>query len=346
MRKSSHVLMLPPLVVLAASSIFAVSSAALELFGYTGIDDTTARGELTAHGIAANLASLAFEEHNWQTLDTAEILADYHRNGLRAAILVEGFLFAPEIVPGSPCDWLDVDGDGTGDPFGYRLHDDWRDRLKSWRLRNRHFLVPEKIAILILQTEVNNKCTDPQEILRLARTAKRRFPGLSTAIGWGRTHVDADPQAPFARPAPEMIPAEVDILGMWSYGIYDPADPLHPLNANADFFDPAFPENPATDYGYLLSKLQPHQSVVLVFDAHYQAWDHGVHQTLGWSYDDLAALALNYETFAVDRSEVVGLLGFHWRNTGPSLGLRDLLPASAALGNAHREIACRTSSGC
>lgn len=112
-----------------------------------------------------------------------------------------------------------------------------------------------------------------------------------------------------SQPPPASFPAVFEVVGLFSYGMFDVTDPLEPRNATASYFDPENPENPATVYGDLLSKLDPNQKVMLIFDASLDASK----TALGWEPEDLAEVALSYVDFMLFRPEVTRLGGFTWQ---------------------------------
>jgi len=310
-------------------------SATPPLFGYAGVGDAGTRQEVEDAAIPINLGVIDYDEANWLTLDSEELLDDFALHGIRAAVFVEGFIFEVVEVPESKCDFL-------GFPFIVTLRSDWENRLSLFNDLHGEFLTPDSVAFFGINSEVNNGCVPLDDVATLARAALEYFPDIPMGMGYAATNVPGGPQA---QEPPTHVPGEIDVVGFWAYGTFDPGDPQHPQNANTAFFDPADPENPETDYGYLLGLLEPEQRVLLVLDAHYQSSPGGAHTVLGWTQEDLGPVALNYEAFVDSRPEIVGLLGFIWPSFGSIVGTRDL-PQSVR--EAHREVGCRVvpASGC
>lgn len=312
------------------------------LFGYTGVQGPGALEFLDAHDLRTNVGSLIYHQHNFdQEPSFTELhLQRFGSRGLLAGVSVAGFLFERVPTAGSACDH------GQG-PFTSRLRADWHDRLLIWFSRHGKQLSPADTAWVISHEEVNNECTDLVEVELLGQSLRGLFPDMPLAMGWGATQVK---NGPTAQPPPGWIPEVFDLLGLWSYGIYDPLDRGHPKNANRDFFDPEDPANPGTAYGDLFSRLLPHQQVVLVFEAHYQHLEQGVHTILGWSPSDLADLAQNYLSFAEGRPEILALYGFHFGNGPRFIGLRDLVAGPGTNGvrllEAHQTIGCKITGSC
>jgi hypothetical protein len=165
-----------------------------------------------------------------------------------------------------------------------------------------------------------------------AAAVKSYFPGVPTVLGYGRS--------PGAKPAPAYIPANIDWVGFYKYGIFDPSNPSHAYNADNQYL---------LEFNSLVSKLNAQQKIILVPDGW---WGSFLHANLnshlgtgaGWPKWYLSNVALNYEAFALGQSKVVGLLFFLWSvpNDPGFLGTKEL-PQSVR--DRHREIACR-NIGC
>ncbi len=297
-----------------------------ELFGYSGINDPSQMAEVEAEGLPVNLAFLMYlnddaHPHYWRTVDTEGILDYYRDRGVRAVAVFENFLFEIVHDADSPC-------------FGqrtYRLRPDWLARLDEFAGLHGPQLNPEDVAMILMQSEVNDRCAIMSEVLTASDAVKQYFPDIPLTLAYGATHgPDGTRQS---QPPPASLPEVFDGIGIFSYNLYDVNNPLEPRNAADRFYNPRFPEDPSTVYGDLLSKLGPHQKVHLIFDAHFSP----THQALGWTAEDLATVALNYADFMVVRPEVVTLAGFHWRLGGGTLGMNQLPPLVA---DTHIEIAC------
>ncbi len=284
-----------------------------ETFGYSGINDTSQLAEVEAKGIPVNLAFLMYlndesHPHYWRTVDTGKILRYYRARGVRAVAVFENVLFETVADAESPC----------FNHQTYRLRADWFSRLEEFVALHGSLLNSEDVAMILMQSEVNDRCAIMNEVVTASEAVQQYFPDIPLTLAYGASH--GHDGALLSQPPPASFPDIFEGIGIFSYGLYDLNNPLDPRNATDQFYNPQLPEDPLTVYGDLLSKLESHQKVHLVFDAHFSP----THQALGWAAENLAMVALNYADFMTSRPEVATLVGFHWRMAGATLGMNQL----------------------
>ncbi len=284
-----------------------------EHFGYSGINDTSQLAEVESKGIPVNLAFLMYlndatHPHYWRTVETGRILQYYRTRGVRAVAVFENFLFEIVTDADSPC----------FNQQTYRLRADWRPRLGEFVERHGSQLNPEDVAMILMQSEVNDRCAVMSEVVEASEAVRQYFPDIPLTLAYGATHDNNGIRISMTPPA--SFPDIFEGIGIFSYSLYNVNHPLDPRNATDRFYNPRFPEDPLTVYGDLLAKLKPHQKVHLIFDAHFSP----THQALGWAEEDLAMVALNYADFMASRPEIATLVGFHWRMGGANRGMNQL----------------------
>ena len=306
----------------------AVSLAEIAFWGYTGIAGPGVNhlDEVRAAGIPTNVASVDFAE-DWETTDLGSIISSFQDAGVGAALFLDQILYKKVYVAASRC--LDAGG-----PFRWKLRGNWQRRLERFAEQNGRYIDPATTLFLVVSSEVNNLCLSLADVETGASAVRSRFPGIPTVMGYGF-------DGSLGQPAPAEIPPSIDWVGFYKYGYYDPATPAHPCNTDGGFL---------TAFDNLVSKLGPHQRIILVPDGF---WAVHLHSHLpskegpgtGWPRWYLEHLALRYESFALAQPKVIGMIAFLW----PSLqhigitGTRDL---PQALRDRHREIGCRVVGGC
>jgi hypothetical protein len=303
--------------------------------GYQGIVDGAGLEEANQTGVAVDVGTLLYLRKEcsasyWRNVDTAGILAAYQAQNVKAMVILENFLFKNVNDPvGDDCQPLDPppvpDPSPCFNDTKWRLVPDWRERLAEFDALHGAYLTPDTVALMLVSSEVNDRCFDLAEVEEVADEIRARFPDLPLAMIYGATHGTDGVRE--SQPPPPYFPAVFDIVGLFSYNLYDVNDPLEPRNATGTFYDPEDPENPLTIYGDLLSKLQPHQEVLLVFEANYG----GPKSTLGWNPEELGDVALHDADFTSYRPEITILGGFTWQGL---LGL----PQSVI--DLHADLAC------
>jgi hypothetical protein len=312
--------------VLLALLLAGAVRAEILVLGYTdvagpGYDHL---GEIPGRGSATNVAFVNFEE-TWTSTDLPAILSDFATSGLRAALVLDNLLFKRFPAASSNC------LDAQGEPFVTRLRANWQSRLAHFAQAYGTLVTPATTRFLIVQTEVNNTCTSLADVETAAVAVKAALPGLPIVMGFGRS--------PGAQPAPASIPPDIDWVGFYKYGTFDPAQPDLPLNADNQYL---------VEFESLLAKLNDHQRVLLGPDAFwssaFQGHLYGQSGTgSGWPPWYLRYVPLNYERFALAQPKVIGMFFYRWSNLGSDLiGTVNLPPV---VRDAHREIGCR-NLGC
>ena len=307
-----------------------------ESIGYQGILDGLDLLETVDAGVPVDVATLIYQRKEctrfyWRQVDTGGILADYRAMGAKAMVVLENFLFLDVNDPiGEDCEPLEppppLDPSACYANQKWRLAADWRSRLAEFDALAGDFMTIDNVELLLVSSEVNDRCFDLSQVEEVALEVKALYPDLPVAMIYGATHgADGRLQSP---PAPSYFPAIFDVVGVFSYNLFDVMDPYDPRNATTSFYDPQAPENAATVYGDLLSKLHPHQSVLLVFEANLG----GPKLDLGWEGVDLAEVASNYETFISHRPEIETIGGFTWDG---------LLSLPQSVVDFHSAMACR-----
>lgn len=304
--------------------------------GYQGILDGAGLQEASDAGIGVDVATLLYQRkecapYYWRTVDTEGIVGAYQAQNVKAMVILENFLFRDVNDPeGDDCEPLEPPPKLQPSPCfnnaKWRLVADWRERLAEFVTLHGEHLTSATVALMLVSSEVNDRCFDLAEVEEVAEEVRIWFPDLPVAMIYGATH-GADGERK-SQPPPASFPPVFDIVGLFSYNLYDVTNPLEPRNATASFYDPEDPENPATIYGDLLGKLQPEQQVLLVFEANMG----GPKSDLGWLPEDLGEVALNYADFNSQRPEITILGGFTWQG---------LLSLPQSVLDVHAEMVCR-----
>jgi hypothetical protein len=314
---------------LAALALLAVgprAEAEIAVLGYAGVAGPGKNliGSVKAAAVPTNLASIDFPE-TWTAVDLGAIVSTFQGAGVRAALFLDNVLFKKFYVNASPC------ADEAG-PFSWALRANWQSRLANFFAANAAYIDEVTTALLVVSSEVNNRCTDLGQVGTAATAVKGYFPSLPTVMGYGRS--------PGARPAPAFVPATIDWVGFFKYGTFDPTNPAHPYNADDRYL---------IELAALEAKLAAHQRILLVADGF---WAEFLHRHLtshlgpgsGWPKWYLASLALNYEALARSEPKVVGMLVFLW--SSPALpGFQGTADLPESVREAHRAIGCR-NLGC
>jgi len=312
-------------VVLAGLLFGGAAGAEIRVLGYTDLAGPgyDYLGEIDGHAAGTNVGFVDFEQ-DWTRTELSTVLADFQASGLRAALILDRLLFKRFPDESSSC----VDDQGR---FSTRLRLNWRSRLSRLVRTHGVLLDPAVTQFVVVQTEVNNTCTPLADVEDAAAAVKFFLPGIPVVMGYGRS--------PGAQPAPQSIPPDVDWVGFYKYGTFDPSDPGHPFNADDQYL---------VEFESLLAKLADHQRVLLGPDSFWGALLHAHLNSQngpgsGWPPWYLQYVALNYERFALAQPKVIGMFFFRWSSSAPNLvGTGDL---PKAVRDRHREIGCR-NLGC
>lgn len=325
MRPLSGILLAAALCGLAPLMPPTPAAAEVRVLGYTdvagpGYDHL---GELPGRGAGMNVGFVNFAE-DWTGTDLAAILGDFAASHLRAGLLLDALFFKRFPSPDSPC----VDGQGR---FVTRLRGNWRSRLARFVAVHGSRVTPDTTLFVVVETEVNNTCTPLEDVEAAALAVKAALPGIPVVMGYGRS--------PGAQPAPASIPPDVDWVGFYKYGTFDPADPGHPWNADDRY---------RVEFDSLVAKLADHQRILLGPDSFWATFLHAHLPSqngpdTGWPRWYLQYVALNYERFALSEPKVIGMFFYRWSNRDADLTGTAGLPR--AVRDRHREIGCR-NLGC
>jgi hypothetical protein len=313
------------LAAIVAASLAPSLDAEIRVLGYTDVAGPGYNhlGEIDGRGAGTNVGFVNFDE-DWTRTDLPAILRDFEGAGRQAALLLDNLFFRRFPAAASPC----VDAQG---PFVTRLRANWRSRLLSFARVHGARIQPAGVGFIVIQTEVNNTCSRLGDVEAAAIAVKTYFPGIPLVMGYGRS--------PGAQPAPESIPPDIDWVGFYKYGTFDPTDPGHPWNADDQYL---------VEFESLLGKLADHQRILLGPDAFWGSFLHaglnsGSGPKTGWPRWYLQYVALNYEKLALAQPKVIGMFFYRWSDRdGDLIGTANLPSAVRAR---HREIGCR-NLGC
>ncbi len=247
------------------------------LFGYTGVESAYEyESEVASHGIETNVTTLSSE---WTT-NLGPSINHHNSFGNKVAIFLDTVLFE------------------SASPAWY-LRPDYRYLFDSWLKRNRLHLTPGRVALLIINSEANNRRLTNAALNEATAYVKSKLPAIPTVVGYGfgDGSVDISQQA---------LPSQPDGFAFWRYGV------LHP-------------EAPNSAFQYWLNYFKTRmdvsrQRLVLVFDAHYGPW----HINAGITQDMVGEMAVRYANIARNEPLIVGMVGFTWEGFGDILGLRDM----------------------
>jgi hypothetical protein len=206
---------------------------------------------------------------------------------------------------------------------------DWLVRLNDFINTRGHLVTPSNTQLIIVHGEVNNHCIPTWQINEAAQTLRAAFPGIPLlAVYESRSDI------PAALGFPPRFPLELDRIGFFAYGVYDPNDPTHPKNHTVrPFFDPNNPLSTATQWGDLVSRLRWWQKVDGTLESLYVSRQ-AAH---GWTQTDLTAVTNNWRAWAASESRFGGILGFRWVG---SAGTSDLISQGVpGLQAAHQQFA-------
>jgi hypothetical protein len=259
------------------------------LFGYAGVGDKPSlyMPEIEANRIPTNVQSL---EVNLSTDNLTSRINYLSAHGQRAFIVLDDLLFIHDPNLPTPC---------GADSWRNRL--DYQVKFTNWFNLNAPNLTPGKVAALVINTEVNNRCIPSYSLDAVTKFVTARIPSIPTLAGYGRSGAGA-------KPLPDQIPASLAGALFFKYEILDPR--------TDDSYQQEFSE--------LKARLSAQQRIVLVPDGFYS----GSHAQRGWPKWYLGYLALNYAELAKSDPQVVGLIFFLWSSFGEgdglNIGSRDL----------------------
>ena len=276
------------------------------LFGYAGIGYVNEEGvpslrlsEIESHGIPTNVQTL---EVNTAADNLSARILQLQAYGQRAVLVLDNLLFKNVPTLNTPC----------GD-FSWRHRLDFQPKFDNWLAINSAHLNPDTVALLVINTEVNNRCISHVSVDMVTQYVKSKLPGIPTIAGYGRSTG--------AAPLPDIVPASLAGVAFFKYRTFDPRT------------DAAY----QAEFNELKSKLTAEQRIILVPDGFY---DSG-HAAMGWPKWYLGYLALNYMNLALHDPKVAGIVMFLWSGftdvNGRVLGTREL-PLGVL--DKHRQVGC------
>jgi hypothetical protein len=242
------------------------------MFGYAGVDADPFQSipEIEANHIPTNVQLLVVKNAADNMKDQFEYL---HTHGQRAVLLFDNLLFINDPNLPTPC--------GAN---AYRQRFDYKAKFDNWSAINRPYLTADYLAILVINSEINNRCISSDALDQVTQYVKAKLPELPTIAGYGRSFG--------AQPMSDTVPASLAGVAFFKYRIFDP-------QTDAEY---------QAEYNSLKAKLTDEQRIVLVPDGFY---DSG-HASLGWPKWYLGYVALNYMNLALNDPKVVGLVFFIW----------------------------------
>lgn len=271
------------------------------MFGYAGTGDNLSlyMPEIESNRIPTNVQSIAVRAATDNLGAKLSYLKGRHQ---RAILVLDDLLFRNDPSLNTAC----------GD-FAYRPRLDFKTKFDNWLNLNRSYVTEEYVAVLVINSEVNNRCISFGSMDAVTQYVESKVPSIPTAAGYSGGGVSKD--------LPEAIPAALDGIIFFMYQVFDPrTDVAYQAGLN-----------------HLKSKMTPEQRLILVPDGYY---DSG-HMALGWPKWYLGYAALNYMNLALNDPKVVGLVIFIWPSFDEfgehKLGTRDL-PQSVR--DRHRMVGC------
>jgi hypothetical protein len=271
------------------------------MFGYAGVDEnlTAYVTEIEGNNIPANVELITV---NAATDNIGPSVGLLNSRGQRAILVLDNLLFRPDSTLSTPCG-----------PNAWRHRLDFQAKFDGWLALNSQTVVSAKVAILVINTEVNNRCISFASLDTVAQYVSSKTPLIPVIAGFDGTNG--------AQPLPSAIPASLNGLAFYRYHVLDPrTDATYQSQLN-----------------HLKARMTPQQRLILVPDGYYDSF----HAADGWPKWYLGVLALNYAQLAKNDPKVVGLVFFRWPGWTEfgetKLGVRDL-PQSVR--DRHREAAC------
>jgi hypothetical protein len=162
------------------------------------------------------------------------------------------------------------------------------------------------VVTAVIHNEAGNAAATRYEINAAVEEWDLYFPEIPTTAGY--------PISNAALPLPQMFPYRLDYVATWDYDTFDPLKPDDPANqARPAFYDPANPSSTSTKWGDFLSRLHPHQKVLLVIPAWYGCWQ----KDNGWRRWHVKYAASNFCRFALERPEVEAVTVWLWDSYPP-----------------------------
>jgi hypothetical protein len=246
------------------------------LFGYTGLDFSgDYQHEVVLNGIKTNVTTIntSYADRIGPTLST------FNSSGVKGIIILDTVLF--------------------DDQFGWNLRPDYQALFNNWYSLNGAYLTPDRVAFIVINTEVNNRHISAASIDTATAYVKSRVPNLPTVVGYGLSVGSVDITG-------QPLPTQPDGIAFWVYGVLHPEDPNSKFQYWLNYFKARIDHS--------------RQRLVVVFDAFYG----GQQINAGLTQDMLGPMAVRYANIVRNDPLIVGMVGFNWYSFADALGLRDL----------------------
>lgn len=299
------------------------SIAELCFFGYTANSIDLVNEIYDDYDLTPNVG-VVFGKDFREFKKTAQAL---NKNGAKAIIILSELIF--DKVPPEEGDCSDYgNAEKATGPESLRLKVDWKQRLSAFLISEKDYLDFENVMILAISDEVNNLCIPTSDIETVAKFIKSFDLEIPLAIAYALTTYGD--QMPGANPLPASFPEDVDVIGVFDYGIFDPNDPENPLNASKDWKE---------RWNNFKSKLGSRKAVLVL-----NAFCNNLHTQLGWVQNctpeyvkPLTILSYKWRDWVLSEPDVLGIVGFTWRswNYPDWVGTRDM---HKTVQNSHQNI--------
>jgi len=162
------------------------------------------------------------------------------------------------------------------------------------------------VITAVIHNEAGNAAATRFEINAAIEEWDLYYPEIPTTAGY--------PISNASLPLPEMFPYRLDYVATWDYDTFAPLVPDDAANrGNPAFYDPEAPLSTSTKWGNFLSRLHPHQKVLLVIPAWYGCWQ----KDNGWRRWHVKYAASNFCRFAQERPEVEVVTVWLWESYPP-----------------------------
>lgn len=321
MRRSVFVLFSIALLLKPAPAIPCIAA-----FGYTStVDDT----DFLAASVETGAAHLLPADEFDYVVDDAEYMVA--KSG-PVFIDLTDMIFRPNLVR-ADCSGYERGG-GIQSVQYSNLRGNYQTRLDTFFLINAAlFQGTRKVYGLVINTEANNRCVAAWKIDASALYVKAKVAAVAeyapifTAAGYGLRNTPrignrgaiVSMGFPVANGAIAKFPENLDLIAYWAYDIFDPGNPAHPANVNAESW---------TSLNDKLNQALAEGQKTLVVIKTYCDNDDPVEKALGVtcpsrSIRKLGQMAQNWRNYLLDDPRNLFVMGFSWTDFGP-YGSRNL----------------------
>ncbi|MCG8462620.1 MAG: hypothetical protein MI919_40565, partial [Holophagales bacterium] len=321
------------------------ASADLCFFGYTGAIDTYQRvgstvtfnqwltEQKSTFGIDVD-TGIVFSPFEYELLRDAfpAVVQTFSSQSTKMILDLGNLIF--DLVTTGTADCTDYRG-GPSEPATTAkskstFYPDWQARLADFAATAAPLVSPSNTELIIVHGEINNRCIRSWQVNTASRAIQALFPGIPVLGVYEIRSDDANAQG-----LPTIFPKDLDHVGFFSFGVFNPNNPQHPKNhVIKPFYNPNNPLGTGTQWGDFLSRVRPNQKVDATLEAYYSSRQVGH----GWSQADLGTVATHWNSWVASQPRIHGMAAFKWTSNPaiPDVGVRDL-PAS--VGNSHAAVA-------